>query len=190
MPGYHVCCMFTAASYDVHGRVWPAGKLGPAAPCAGSLLFVSDQGHDVRRYDAFHSVGSVAMGPLGQQFHRLGKVEEIYPQAIGGFFQPFVGGPSAGPPPAAARREFVPMCWQAVLDVCGDRSPVYLIYAMKSYWGGLDVYVRRFGELPDGRYAHYKADVTEPADWWTAERYILQGTVDEPTWVMPPPSRL
>ena len=140
-------------------------------------MFMSDASQDMRNYDVYHTMSSVAMGPLCQSYAYLGKVRAVYPGVI----------PDVLP---VGDGDYVPLCSQGIADLCGVGATVHEIYAMANVGGGVDCYVRMWLQRPSDVLAHYRIEVAEPVDWWRAQRDRFQGAIRMSQWAEAPSSRL
>ena len=163
------------ASYDAQGRVFPAGRIETYA-YAGMLLFIADPvSPDIRDYDVYHTMSSVAMGPLGQEYRHLGKVGGVYP-------------PETMPIPPQALIER--MRQEVAIDdrlveirqLCGYSSPIFTIRAVPVQ-NGLELYVQTIGQAPPETYSVYAVEsITNPHEWWQAWEYTYVDTGEVPAW--------
>ena len=97
------------------------------------------------------------MSPWSQQWVHLGNVLDYYFQGDG----------------AVAHND----------EIAG---PVHLEgYAFLNYDGKVDLYVRATFSRPTMRFAHYKLDVQDPAEFWRARHYMFMGRIDRPEWATP-----
>ena len=65
---------------------------------------------------------------------------------------------------------------------CGFRLPVVEMWAMRSWSGGLDLYVQAIGQEPVDVFLHYHLDIAEPSEWWRARDYDYRGKISMPEW--------
>ena len=141
----------------------------------GMLLFVADPiSPEIRDYDVYYSQASIAMGPLGQNYDHLGKVESVYAMET---------MPIASEATIAMMRQEVAIDARIVgiRQLCGYWSPIFTIRAV-AVPDGCHLYVQTIGQAPPDMYSVYAVEITNPHDWWQAWEYTYVDTVQVPAW--------
>ena len=66
--------------------------------------------------------------------------------------------------------------------LCGFWSPIYEMWAMRSWSGGVDLYCKTMEQPPLDVFEHYRLHVAEPSDWWRARGFNYIGMISMPEW--------
>ena len=69
-----------------------------------------------------------------------------------------------------------------IRSLCGFWVPVYEMWAMRSWSGGVDLYVQTMDQEPFDVFERYHLDIAEPSQWWRARDYDYVGTISMPEW--------
>ena len=143
----------------------PVGAQVAPGPTSGSLLFVSDETGNLKRYAIYHTDSNYGMGPFHQAYVHYGRVDAFY-----GIWP---------------NTPYVVADWPNIHGLCGEGSSIMELFAFSSVEGGVDLYVRTVEQEPADVYQRYKVDVGHPDDWWRARSYTFVGASAWPGWSEP-----